>query len=188
MLWDWQFGTTYVAAADDVLPVVELATSLPFPFAWGADRAPGAQYANGIPAWFDRAFLESLGVATSNGVPVEVSGNRLPETPEHSVHLAASYTWDVPVGALTVRWDYYWQDDAYMTLFNYPWRRIDGWDQHNAAIVLESADNRWSVRAWVRNIEDDVHITGGRRSNAPVFSVSEPRSWGASFRYNFGVL
>jgi hypothetical protein len=47
-------------------------------------------------------------------------------------------------------------------------------------------DNRWSIRAWIRNIEDDIHITGGQRTTARTFAVSEPRVYGASFRYNFG--
>ena len=189
LLSDWQTSyTPYVARIEDVLPLVPVATGTPFPWAWGADRAPAAQYANGIPAWFDRNFLEFFGVDTLDGVPIAISGNRLPETPEHSIHLAASYTWDVTIGSLTARWDYYWQDDAYMTIFNRPSHRIDSWDQHNASLVLESLDGRWSVRAWVKNIDDDVHITGGMRSNGPYFSVSEPRTWGASVRYNFGVL
>ena len=187
LLTDWQFAfADYVAVADEVLPFVDEATSQPFPFAWGADRAPGAQYANGIPAWFDRPFLETRGVTTFDGVPVRVSGNRLPESPEHSVRIAASYTWDVPGGALTARWDYYWQDDAYMTIFNRPSYRIDSWDRHDAMLAFESRDNRWSVRAWVQNISNDVHIVGGLRSNDPFFSVSDPRIYGASFRYNFG--
>ena len=56
------------------------------------------------------------------------------EAREHSGHLAASYTWDAPVAAHTVRWDYSWQEDASPTIFNYPWRAIDSWDQHDAAI------------------------------------------------------
>jgi hypothetical protein len=90
----------------------------PFPFAWDSDLAPAAQYPNGIPAWFDRAFVESFGVATSLGVPIEVSGNRVPESSAHSIHLAASYTRDVRLGALSARWDYYWHDHAHMTVFN----------------------------------------------------------------------
>ena len=187
LLNSWEFGfARFVAVADQVLPWVdESITTLQ---AWGPARAPAAQYPNGIPAWINRPFLDAKGVATFDGVPVDVSGNRLPEMPEHTLHLAASYTWEFASGTLTGRWDYYWQDSSYMTIFNRPSYRIDSWDQHNAMLVYESGDNRWSARAWVRNIEDDVQIAGGLRNNDPFFSVSEPRTYGASFRYNFGNL
>ena len=75
-----------------------------------------------------------------------------------------------------------------MTVFNRPSHRIDSWDQHNAMLVFESRDGRWSFRAWIRNIENDVHITGGHRSVGQSFAVSEPRAYGASVRYNFGAI
>jgi hypothetical protein len=75
-----------------------------------------------------------------------------------------------------------------MTIYNRSSHRIDSWDQHNAMLVFESGDGRWTVRGWVRNIEDDVHITGGQRSRFQNFSASEPRAYGASLRYNFGVM
>ena len=105
------------------------------------------------------------------------------------MHLAASYTWDVFAGALTARWDYYWQDSSFMTIYNRSSHRIDSWDQHHAMLIFESGNGRWTARAWIRNIENDVHITGGyRRQNQQTFAVSEPRVYGASVRYNFGVM
>jgi iron complex outermembrane receptor protein len=91
-------------------------------------------------------------------------------------------------GSLTARWDYYWQGDFFTRAYNQDFDKVDSWDQNNASLIYESADNRWSLRAWVRNIEDDVHITGGQRTIARAFSVSEPRTFGGSVRYNFGPL
>ena len=155
----------------------------------GPDEAPAAIYPNGIPAWFDGALLAAVGVDIQPGVPIEISDNRIPETPEHKISLAASYTWDAFGGALTARWDYYWQDASYLTIFNKRSDQIASWDQHNATLVFESGNGRWSARAWIRNIEDDTHITGGLRGPPNQdFSVTEPRTYGASFRYNFGAL
>ena len=120
---------------------------------------------------------------------MEISGNRIPETPEQTLHLGASYTWDVAGGQLTARWDYYWQDSSFLSIFNRPSHKISDWDQHNASLIYESGGGRWAVRAWVKNIENDVHITGGIRAQfAQDFGVTEPRAWGASVRYNFGSL
>jgi outer membrane receptor protein involved in Fe transport len=176
----------YVARVDDVLPWI--GPAIAFGQAIGPAAAPAAQYPNGIPAWFNRGFLEAVGVATNNGVPIAIEGNRIPEASKHRIHLAASYTWDVAGGSLTARWDYYWQDHFFTRAFNQDFDKVDSWDQHNASVTYERADNRWSLRAWVRNIEDDVHITGGQRSIAREFAVSEPRTFGASLRYNFGSL
>ena len=132
-----------------------------------------------VVAFPDRAFEPGV-------TPVPVSGNTIPDTPEHTVHLGASYTWDVPAGALTARWDYYWQSESYLTIFNRSAETIDAWDQHNLSLIYETGDGRWSARAWVRNIENDVHILGGYRQHAQQdFSVSEPRAFGVSVRFNF---
>jgi outer membrane receptor protein involved in Fe transport len=176
----------YVARAEDVLPLVDLALAVGAAIA--PDDAPAARYPNGIPVWFDSGLLQFFGVPTAEGVPVDLVGQPLPESPEHTLHLAASYTWDVAGGALTARWDYFWQDDMYMTLFQRPVDRVKAWDQHNASLIYESGNGRWSARAWINNITDDVHITGGMRSWGTFFSVSDPRQFGASFRFNFGAL
>ncbi len=174
----------YVARVEDVLPWVNHAIAIGA--AIGPDEAPATIYPNGIPAWFDGAFLSAVGVELLPGIPVPVSGNSVPDTPEHTVHLGVSYTWDVPAGALTARWDYYWQSKSYLTIFNRSAETIDAWDQHNLSLIYETGDGRWSARAWVRNIENDLHILGGYRQHSQQdFSVSEPRAFGVSLRFNF---
>jgi len=182
-------GGPFIARAADVLPLGAPAVALGI--AVGPAEVPTAQYSNGIPAWWLDAggFLAANGADVRIGIPTTVAGNRIPEAPEHNVHIGLAYTWDVAGGALTARWDYYWQDHSYMTIFNRPWTRIDSWDQHNATLIYESGDGRWSARAWIKNIEDDLHITGGNRAPTfEYFGVSDPRAWGASLRWNFGAL
>lgn len=175
----------YAARVEDVLPLVDLAIASGF--AIGPSESPAGQYPNGIPAFFSPEFLNAFGVETLPWILKDVSGNRIPEAPEHTLHLAASYTWDVAGGALTARWDYYWQDHAYLTVFNRPSHRVSSWDQHNATLIYEHGSGRWSARAWIKNIENDVHITGGLRTSFyEAFAVTDPRAFGASIRRNFG--
>jgi iron complex outermembrane receptor protein len=177
----------YIARVDDVLPLVDAAIAVGA--AIGPDDAPATVYPNGIPAWFDGLFLLANGVELQPGISIAVANNQIPDTPEHTLHIGASYTWNVLAGALTARWDYYWQSTTYLTLLNRSIDSIGSWDQHTASLIFESGDGRWSVRTWVRNIENDVHILGGYRQQSAVdFSVTEPRAWGASVRYNFGIL
>ena len=177
----------YVARVEDVLPLVDAAIAAGA--AIGPAEAPGAVYPNGIPGWFDGLFLLANGVDIEPGIFEPVSGNQIPDNPEHTVHAAASYTWDVLGGALTARWDYYWQSKIYLTIFNRSFESQPSWDQNNAALIYESGDGRWSARAWVHNIEDDVHVLGGyRQQSQQDFSVTDPRTYGFSLRYNFGAL
>ena len=146
-----------------------------------------------VPAYFSRGFLNAFGVETLDGLPVDLDGNNLPNSPEHTLRLGLAYTWQVPAiaGSLTARWDYYWQGDSYAREFNAIGDEIDSWDQHNAALIYESGDGRWQVKAWVRNIGDDDNITGKYLTSDTSgffrnYFLTEPRLFGASLRFNFG--
>jgi iron complex outermembrane receptor protein len=87
-------------------------------------------------------------------------------------------------GALTARWDYYWQDESYGSFLNSAFDRIYSWGQHNASLTFESANNRWSARLWARNITDEVNEIARLNRRQRVYG--EPRIYGISLRWNFG--
>lgn len=177
----------YVAGVSDVLPLVNAAIAAGA--AIGPADAPATINANGIPGWFDGLFLLQNGVDIAPGIEIPINGNRIPDSPEHTLHVGASYSWDVPYGMLTARWDYYYQSNSYLTVFNRSTESTGSWDQHNLSVMYEAVDGRWSLQGWVRNIGDDVNILGGYRAQgAQVFAVTEPRTWGVSLRFNFGAL
>lgn len=181
-------GQNYVAPVAQVLPWVNVAA-----FTGNAIAAPDAVYDNGIPAYFSRAFLNAVGVNTSAGIPVEIGGNRLPNAPRHSFGIGIAHTWPLDFGVLTVRYDYYWQDESFARVFNTRGDNIDSWDQHNASIIFESAGGRWEARAWGRNLADEDIVTGQFISDDlwgsyRSFFLAEPRIFGVSFRYNFGMV
>ncbi len=182
------FGNNYVAPRADVLPLVPQAIAN-----GAAVQAPGTLYPDGIPAWFNRAFLAANGVATSGGVPANLDGNDLPTSPEHSVRLALAYTWFWLSGSLQARWDYYWQDESFARVFNRRGDRIDGWHQQNAALTFTSAGERWQATAWVRNLTDEENVTDhyvhAAEGAGPYrnYFLTEPRTYGVSLQYSFGV-
>jgi outer membrane receptor protein involved in Fe transport len=140
-----------------------------------------------------RAVLDLLDVETLEGVPTVLDGNSLPNAPENTFHLGAAYTWDVGAigGGITLRWDYYWQDDSFAREFNTVGDQIDSWDQHNLSLFYMSDDGRWQGRIWVRNIEDEENVTGHYLTSDTSgyyrnYFLTEPRVWGASIRYSFG--
>ena len=165
----------------------------------------GTTYADGLPAYFSRGYLDgssvdgagnplnTVGVVeTSDGLPVNLDGNSLPNSPENTVHLGLAYTWEVGViaGSLTARWDYYWQSKSFAREFNTPGDEIDSWDQHNASLIYESNDGHWVVKAWVRNLQDEDNVTGKYLTSDTSgfyrnYFLTEPRIYGASVRYSF---
>ncbi|MFK7914178.1 MAG: TonB-dependent receptor [Pseudomonadales bacterium] len=159
----------------------------------GAVPVPELSYPDGTPALWSRACLDGFGVATSDGLTTDLDGNQLPNTPEHNFHLGAGYTWNIDAirGALTLRWDYYWQGDSFAREFNTRGDEIDSWDQHNASVIYESSNGLWSARAFIRNIADENNVTGHYLTSDTSgfyrnYFLTEPRIYGASVRYDFG--
>jgi outer membrane receptor protein involved in Fe transport len=139
----------------------------------------------------DCAALSAAGLPVTDGIPEDLDGNQLQNAPEWSVSLGGQYTFILPQNySLSMRVDYYWQDEMYGRLFNRPIDKIDSWDIWNAQANLRSPDDSWYVRAYVKNIMDDDNIVGmyvtdptsGIYTN--VFTI-EPRTFGLAVGYNF---
>jgi outer membrane receptor protein involved in Fe transport len=180
--FDNPFQGAYVAPIADVLPLVDRA--ILEGGAIGEAGAPGTVDPNGIPTYFSRAYLENNGVATLPGFVVDAKGNQLPHSPEHSVNIGLAYSWFLSPGTITARWDYYWQDTNYGSIFNSFVDKIDSWAQHNASLIFESGGGRWDTRLWIRNITNEYNVMShqNRRDRA----LGEPRIYGISVRYNLG--
>ena len=125
------------------------------------------------------------------GVPADLSGNRLINSPEWTVSLGAQYSFLLPASyTLTTRLDYYWQDAMYARIFNKPIDKIDSWEVWNAQATLNSPDQSWFVRAFVKNIADDDNIVGMYVTDpsSGLFTnlfLIEPRTYGLAAGYNF---
>ena len=143
------------------------------------------------PQLSDCAALAAGGIPITDGIPEDLEGNNLQNSPEYSVSLGAQYTFYLPQDhSLSVRVDYYWQDEMYARNFNKPVDKIDDWDVWNAQATLMSANESWYARAYIKNIANDDHLVGmyltdpssGLFTN--VFTI-EPRTYGLALGYNF---
>ena len=135
--------------------------------------------------------LRDQGLPVTDGVLADLDGNQLLNSPEWSMNLGGQYTANLPQGYnLSLRLDYYWQDEMYTRLYNREVDRIDAWDIWNAQANLLSPDESWYVRAYVKNIADDDNFVGMYLSSASsglftnVFTM-EPRTYGLAIGYNF---
>ena len=147
-----------------------------------------------IPVYWSRTFLESIGVSTSNGILGDLSGNQVPNSPNHSMRVGFGY--DLPGrvwrdGQLSFRWDFYWQGEQYSREFNTPGDYIEPWSQHNVSINYVSSNGKNSGRFWIRNVVNDENVTGSYlTSDTSGFFrnafTTEPRVFGLSFSKRFG--
>jgi len=119
-----------------------------------------AQILGAVIAGMNAAGDTDVGVAA--GIPKDLSGNSLQNSPEYSFNIGAQYTFDFDNGMnIVARTDYYYQDKMYASIYNSPTQdRVDAWDVWNAQVTLNSADDRWFVRGFVQNILDEDNITG----------------------------
>jgi outer membrane receptor protein involved in Fe transport len=133
-------------------------------------------------------------LAAADGVPfpeVDLEGNDLVATPEISINFFAEYYQPLSNG-MTILYhaDYYYQDEFYTRNFNTDAAQIPSWDISNAFVSLTNAEDTWTIKAWVKNIQDDDNITGFYTSdgNTGLFSnvfVMEPRTFGVTFSMKF---
>jgi iron complex outermembrane receptor protein len=88
--------------------------------------------------------------------PQDLSGNRPNRAPESSFSIGVQYAFSLgEYGTLTPRVDYYWQDDTYLRPQNLDRDKQDAYHRTNARLTWDSLDGRWSMQAFVDNIEDD---------------------------------
>ena len=154
---------------------------------------PENEYGVSIPAYFSRSFLQALGVETLDGLPTDLDGNSLPNSPEHTFKVGLTYSMDSPLpmldGTLSFRWDYYWQSESYGREFNTPGDEIDAWSQMNLSATVESRNGRLMLKGWVRNLADNDNVTGMYLTSDSSgffrnYFLTEPRVAGLSFRYS----
>jgi iron complex outermembrane recepter protein len=65
----------------------------------------------------------------------------------------------------------------------------EAYTKSDASLTYYAADDRWSVGAFVRNIEDQAVISGSSKSQGPGLTgapyLQAPRTYGVSFGVNF---
>ena len=152
----------------------------------------------GLAAAPNDALRAAFGVPTgalpftvSTGVPLDLDGNELPQSPNWKLSGGAQYTLRIGNGfTLVPRADVAFTGSFYARSFNKPIDRIDSFTVVNAQIQLNAPNDRWNVRAFVQNLTGSDAITGlyvgdqssGLYTNA--FTL-EPRRYGVSAGFSF---
>src|SRR5690606_32837269 len=100
------------------------------------------------------AGTNAFGGLVSEGVPVNIGGNDLPNAPEWTVSLGAQYTTDFGNWSATLRGDYYRQSEPFARIYTSPTDRIDSWENVNLALTVSNADMGVEIGAFVKNATD----------------------------------
>ena len=152
-----------------------------------------AAYGSCSPSPQLAAFLAAQGYAESDpnvpgssmtGVPVNLNGNQLQQTPDMTISVGAQYTFNMDGGySIVPRVDYYWQSHMWGRIFHTPADLIKAWDVMNAQITLNSPDNVWYAQAFVKNVFDKTYVTGEylTSSSSGLYTnafLGDPRTYG----------
>lgn len=130
-------------------------------------------------------------VTPSQGIPAQIGGNDLPNSPHWTVSLGAQYQWDLGGSwTLTPRADFYYQSSSYARIFNAPNDRLDSYTNINLSLILDNPDNGWNVQLFVKNLENktvvtDQYLTDDTSGLFTNIFLTEPRLYGISVTKNF---
>ena len=125
---------------------------------------------------------------------VDVTGNKLAQSPEHKVALNASYRFDFDDGSwLLPTVSYSWRDEFYDSFFNEDTEIAPASEQLDARLNWYSADETLSLTFWVRNLTDEDQFTSVSSGSFRVqdltsyqtYSYSLPRTFGVDLRIHF---
>ena len=122
---------------------------------------------------------------TDDVQPLDVSGQQLTRTPEHKYSLSSVYTWNRSNGQrVDYRVDFSYTDDQRADIISAATVQ-PSYDLLDASVNWTSADSRWEVSAWVKNLTDEEYVHHTYIIGPGDISVfGDPRTWGLTFRYS----
>ncbi len=106
-----------------------------------------------------------------------------------TVNLAAEYGWDMFSGRMSLRGEFIYSDEYYLTSFNEKPDYQDSYEMYNAFLTYRHP-NGLSVGAFLRNGSDELVKTSGYTTivalGTPSFTAYlPPRTYGVTFGYDF---
>jgi len=127
----------------------------------------------------------------SDGVPVNLKGKELPNSPHWTFSFGAQYTMDLTSDwTATLRGDYYKQTDSFARIYNSPADKIKGWQNVNATLTFDNDPMKLSVELYVKNATDeeainDFYLTDDSSGLFRNAFYGDPRTYGLSVTKKF---
>ena len=179
---------------DNTLDVTAWLTGL------GTINGLGGATATLLPSYGDRNCFDKASdcsatffdIPTITGSTASLKGNSLPQSPEFSGNLSASYTFNMSNGwTLIPTASYYFQDESFSTEYNATVSDvIDDWEEINLGLLVIPASGDWSLKAYAKNVTDEDNVTTKYNStdvtgNFQSWQYRDPRTVGVELNMNF---
>jgi len=137
-----------------------------------------------------QAGTNAFGGPVSEGVPVNLKGNDLPNSPHWTVSLGAQYTWHLGDWDAVLRGDYYNQGQTYARIYNSEADKIKGWHNVNTTLTLEQKDWGLTVSGFIKNLTNekaitDFYLTDDSSGLFRNVFYTDPRTYGVSIAKRF---
>ncbi len=105
-------------------------------------------------SWINEAEAQDIPSYTGR-----IRDRRMVLAPEWQLNTIVRYTFPLAGGAsLTAQVDGFYQTKTYFDIQNYPISRSNDYDVWNARLIFGSADDKWSMTAWVNNVFDEEYL------------------------------
>ncbi len=124
---------------------------------------------------------------------IDLSGDTVNRAPKYTAQIFLQYDWSLgDRGSMTARADYYWQDEVYYRVQNIERHKADAFDTADARLMWTSADERWVIDAFVKNLADEdnlrnLTVSDGLSTGDNSFvSYYPPRTYGVRFGWRMG--
>ncbi|WP_421934897.1 TonB-dependent receptor [Phenylobacterium sp.] len=192
-------GSNCVATTSGVATLLTIAPSAVLGICSGLPSAlAGAigiyNYPAGVataPAFVNNSPLPNSVANIGQGVPVNLTGKELPNSPKFTVGFGAQYKWDISDSmSLTARADYYRQDDSYARIFNSTTDKLEGYQNINATVTLSNPDWGLDIQLYGKNLTDeqpitDLYLTDDSSGLFTNTFTLEPRQYGVTVTKKF---
>lgn len=140
-----------------------------------------------VPACFKANFTLAAPRST------DFSGCRMARTPKWSLNVGYQHTWAMESGARLVgRVQTHYESAKNLEYHGFAQNKQDGFTKSDVSLTYSSADDRWSLQGYVRNIEDDdirtassPNSTTGLSTNGNGEFYAPPRTFGLRLGVNF---
>jgi outer membrane receptor protein involved in Fe transport len=124
------------------------------------------------------------------GIPVDVSGNKLPQSPELSYSIGLNQDFIGENGTTRARLAYRYMSEREGTVYNQPHLQVPEHKFFDATVTYRPNDGNWFVRLEAKNLADDRYIgswylASGLQGGNKFATVTDPLTWGISFGTSF---
>ena len=124
------------------------------------------------------------------GTPVDVSGNKLPQSPELSYSVGLNKDFATTNGMVTSRLAFRFMGEREGTVYNEDQTRIPEHKYWDASVTYRPNNGDWFFKLEAKNLNDDKYVgswylASGLQGGAKFATITDPRTWSIGFGTTF---